>query len=67
MTDRLHCLTRKVKTPMGSVFVHADVDAQGRVCAIGIDQAQKFEDTAVGILLDEIARAANDLIAEAGG
>lgn len=65
MSDRLHCLTKKVKTPMGSVFVHADIDDGGRVHEFRISQAQKFEDTAVGKLLDEIARAANEIFSEA--
>lgn len=64
MTERLHCLTRKVATPIGSVFVHMDFDNAGRAQAISISQNQKFEDTAVGQLLDSISRAANEIIGE---
>lgn len=62
-TGRFGCLTEKVRTPMGSVFVHIDVDARGRAIGLKIDQAQKFEDTAVGELLDAVARAATALMA----
>ena len=63
---RFVCLTEKVATPMGPVFVHVDVDALGRAVSMRIDQAQKFENTAVGELLDCVGEALNRLIATGG-
>ena len=65
-TNRFICLTEKVVTPMGPVFVHVDVDASGRARGVKIDQAQKFESTSVGVMLDCVGEALNRLIATGG-
>ena len=59
---RLRCLTQKVHSPMGSVFVHIDIDERARVVSVRIDQSQKFEDTSVGFLLDCVALGFNKLL-----
>lgn len=61
---RFHCLTEKVRTPMGPVFVHVDLDSNGQVFSVRFDQAQKFEPTAIGELLDSVGGALNRLIVE---
>ncbi len=58
---RMHCLTEKIRTPFGPVFLHLDYDASGER-SVGISQAQKFDDTTIGRRLGFIVRKLNTAI-----
>lgn len=61
-----NCVTQKVQTPFGSLFVHADFTGDGHLVAIAFSQPQKFERTEIGKLLEVVMEALNALIDENG-
>lgn len=58
-TGRYHCVTQKLSTAHGSVFIHVDHDAKGKAISVAFSQAQKFEDTEIGQRLDAVAARIN--------
>ncbi len=62
--SRHHCLTKKIKTPFGQIFLHLDAASDGRVVTIGISQPGKHENTTLGDALHQIAEGLNQLIEE---
>ncbi len=58
---RAHCITDKI----GKVFLHQEFDPKtGNLKGIRISQPQKFEDTAVGSILDTIAATVTETLDE---
>jgi hypothetical protein len=62
---RHSALSRKIATPFGTMHIGVPVDDQGRPCGFNIARPQKLENSTVGELIDALAEAADELMADA--
>ena len=60
--SRFHCITENVKSEFGTLYSHADIDAQGNTRGVAYSYHSKFEDTAVGDAIDALAQSTRDSI-----
>ena len=62
--SRYQCFGRKVATKFGNLYAHVDADAKGKVVGMKISYPGKFEDTEIGMALDQLSQATRDIIRE---
>lgn len=55
MSGRTNCITRKVKTEFGSMYVHLDLDAQGRPVGGSISTPQKEPESQITRLIHTLS------------
>jgi hypothetical protein len=62
--SRRHCLTKKVETGFGSVFLHVDVSDKANVKDVNISWRAKDENSALSEALYKISQGFRELIDE---
>lgn len=59
-------MTRKVQTPFGSMYVHVEIDADGKLCGGAISDPRKERDAQVALLIETLSDGLDDALASVG-
>jgi len=63
---RAQCVSRKVKTDFGAMYLHVDLDARGRPVGGAISSPGKEPDSAIARLVAALSEALDDALAAPG-
>lgn len=66
MTTRELCVTQKVKTPFGTMFIHIDLDTTGRPRGGHISSPGKEPESQIANLLGALSNGLHEALASIG-
>lgn len=60
--NRSNNMIRKVKTPFGSMYIHVDYDAEGRIIGGSISDPRKEPEAQIAKLVEALSAGLNDAL-----